>query len=74
MLGRCGGAWTPHTLPVARRKGRGKETRPAVLGTSWDEWSQWCNRLPPKDTEVVARGNKSEGFAKEVHRRHPPLG
>jgi hypothetical protein len=24
------------------------------LGTSWDEWSQWRNRLPP-DGEVVAR-------------------
>src|SRR5215207_816365 len=28
----------------------------------------------PQNGEVVARGNKSEGFAQEVHRRHPPLG
>src|SRR5215216_2406982 len=30
------------------KEGRGQEARPAVLGTSWDEWSQWRNRLPPK--------------------------
>src|SRR5215211_2974511 len=28
----------------------------------------------PKIAGGGARGNKSEGFAQEVHRRHPPLG
>src|SRR5215203_3297912 len=37
------------------KEGRGREARPAVLGTSWDEWSQWRNRLPPQNREVVAR-------------------
>jgi hypothetical protein len=36
------------------KEGRGLEARPAVLGTFWDEWSQWRNRLP-QDREVVAR-------------------
>jgi hypothetical protein len=30
--------------------------------------------LQPKIAGGGARGNKSEGFAQEVHRRHPPLG
>src|SRR5215217_7383860 len=56
------------------KEGRGQEARPVVLGTFWDEWSQWRNRLPPKWGGGCACGNKSEGLAQEVHRRHPPLG
>ena len=34
-----------YMLPVTREKGRGREGRPAKMGT-WGGGSQWCNRLP----------------------------
>jgi hypothetical protein len=81
MLGRCVGAWLRHMLPVPRRKGRGQEPR-SPDGCLRGGRSQWRNRLPreeaPGSGAKIAgggeRGNKSEGFLKEVHRRHPPLG
>src|SRR5215203_926180 len=48
----------PLCCALVGKEGRGQEARPAVLGTSWDEWSQWRNRLPPKWGGGGARRNK----------------
>jgi hypothetical protein len=61
-------------LRPTRKRVEAKNPVPQKLGTAWDGWSQWRNRLPPKQGGGCARGDKQEGFAQEVRRRHPPLG
>jgi hypothetical protein len=53
MLGRCG---EPSLcIRFLLQGGRVEAKKPVPqLGTSWDEWSQWRNRLPP-NREVVTR-------------------
>src|SRR5919205_522363 len=54
MLGRCGEPGL--CICFLLQGGRVEAKKPVPqLGTSWDEWSQWRNRLPQKNREVVAR-------------------
>src|SRR5215218_1498374 len=43
-----------------------------ILENHWHH--MYANKLVQLNRGGCARGNKSEGFAQEVHRRHPPLG
>src|SRR5215218_10209314 len=43
-----------------------------ILENRWHH--MYANKLVQLNRGGGARGNKSEGFAQEVHRRHPPLG
>src|SRR5215211_7623495 len=43
-----------------------------ILENRWHH--MYANKLVQLNRGGGARGNKSEGFAHEVHRRHPPLG
>src|SRR5215204_123092 len=69
-------------LPVAR--GKTVEAKKPVphMGTYWVGGASGATGyrvkrllgLEPKMAGGGEHGNKSEGFAQEVHRRHPPLG